>query len=204
LDVGCGSGSGSLILAEAGATEVVGVDPTSPPPVAAADGYSIRFLRSDVLDMPVADGSFDLVVAFGTVERREADEVLVRALRKALRSGGTLLIATPNQSRRAKGTFPVGHTPQDFRELLSGHFDRVNIKAQYPDPRFPPTAPWDETELSKPNRLRRKLQEPLPYVLKDRFSRLTHNRGFHRGEFDFVLGDDFARSRVLIGYCETR
>ena len=79
LDAGCGMAYGSLLLADAGAAEVTGVDLAEDVILAArADaGDRVRLQPGDVRSLPFEDGAFDLVVCFEVIEHVEAqDEVL--------------------------------------------------------------------------------------------------------------------------------
>lgn len=215
LDVACGSGFGSQILAEAGAAHVIAADLSSDAfGSALVDNDVVKFVQADATILQLKNGVVDLVVSFETIEHFEEGDGFVGAIKNALRPGGTLLISTPNRlfTQRLKGPPNPFHvqeyTPEEFQELLARHFDHVELKGQHVDPRFPVCPYWklpDESDRSVRTRLRTlwwKLQSRLPYTLKDRLSRLTHNRGFYPGEFDFVLTDDLESAHVLVGRCE--
>jgi SAM-dependent methyltransferase len=84
VDIGCGTGSASLLAAEAGG-RVTGVDPARRLlEVAAADAEAARleaeFVEGDAANVPLADGSADAVISsFGVIfapdPRAAADEV---------------------------------------------------------------------------------------------------------------------------------
>ena len=79
LDAGCGIGYGSNMLAEAGASEVMGVDIAEPAVEAAKHGAGsgVAFRTGDVAALDFVPDSFDLVVCFEVIEHVEdADAVL--------------------------------------------------------------------------------------------------------------------------------
>lgn len=70
LDVACGAGWGSLILAEAGATAVIGADVSDEALSYAQDhaGHAATFVLGDLAELPFGDGEFELAVCFETLE----------------------------------------------------------------------------------------------------------------------------------------
>ena len=111
LDVCCGTGDLSFLLAEAGARRVVGLDfsanmleqarirggKTSGP------GSRVEFIQGDAMDLPFADNSFDVVtVGFGVRNVEDLDQSL-REFARVLRPGGRLgcLEITRPESRPA-------------------------------------------------------------------------------------------------------
>jgi demethylmenaquinone methyltransferase/2-methoxy-6-polyprenyl-1,4-benzoquinol methylase len=98
LDVACGTGDLSLVLAHAGEAEVIGVDFCRPMleiahrKAAGPGGADISFVEGDALRLPFADCSFDAVtIAFGLRNLAGVAEGL-RELRRVLKSGGRLAV----------------------------------------------------------------------------------------------------------------
>jgi 2-polyprenyl-6-hydroxyphenyl methylase/3-demethylubiquinone-9 3-methyltransferase len=100
LDVGCGEGHLAAELARAGA-EVVGID-------VAAEPLRRARLRHPELDLrqvaaegawPLADASFDAVWAGETIEHVADTAGWLSEVRRVLRSGGGLLLSTPDHGR---------------------------------------------------------------------------------------------------------
>ena len=93
LDVACGTGDLSRVLARAGAASVIGLDFCRPMleiarRKGAADGRSIPFVEGDALRLPFADGAFDVVtIAFGLRNLADVEEGL-RELLRILKPGG--------------------------------------------------------------------------------------------------------------------
>lgn len=100
LDVACGIGYGSAILAQRGAGYVVGVD-ISPEAIAfGAREYQVRnaFLASgDACKLPFADSRFDVVVSFETIEHLPDPERLLAEISRVLRPGGLCICSSPNR-----------------------------------------------------------------------------------------------------------
>ena len=93
LDVACGTGDLSLVLARAGRADVVGLDFCRPMleiarRKAEAESRAIPFVEGDALRLPFADGTFDAVtIAFGLRNLAGVFDGL-RELRRVLRPGG--------------------------------------------------------------------------------------------------------------------
>jgi 2-polyprenyl-3-methyl-5-hydroxy-6-metoxy-1,4-benzoquinol methylase len=100
LDIGCGSGRFSRFLAARGAT-VTGVDRNPnqlerATQLAIKDDLPISYFGADVMNGNNLNNSFDLVLlAFVLIDCRNAEEVrnILRLAKKALRRGGSLIVA---------------------------------------------------------------------------------------------------------------
>jgi demethylmenaquinone methyltransferase/2-methoxy-6-polyprenyl-1,4-benzoquinol methylase len=93
LDVACGTGDLSLVLARAGSAQLVGLDFCRPMleiarRKAGAESRAIPFVEGDALRLPFADETFDAVtIAFGLRNLAGVAEGLGE-LRRVLRAGG--------------------------------------------------------------------------------------------------------------------
>ncbi|HXC23153.1 MAG TPA: class I SAM-dependent methyltransferase [Solirubrobacteraceae bacterium] len=96
LDVGCGEGHFAAVLARAGA-EVVAVDVAAEPLRRARSRHPALDLRlvEPEAPLPLEDASFDVVWAGETIEHVADTAQWLSELRRVLRSGGLLLISTP-------------------------------------------------------------------------------------------------------------
>jgi ubiquinone/menaquinone biosynthesis C-methylase UbiE len=125
LDAGCGVGWGSALLATAGAASVVGLDIDAPSLVDASsrtDGAS--FVNGDLMELPFADGTFDVIVCYEAIEHVTDPFAALDELRRVLAVGGVLTISSPNP-----GIYPAGNpfhihefVPDELRGELLGRF----------------------------------------------------------------------------------
>jgi SAM-dependent methyltransferase len=102
LDAGCGEGYGLAMLAEAGATRVVGAD-LDPLTVAHArrtyadHDERIEVIAAELMSLPLGDDMVDLTVSFQVIEHLHDIPGYLRSLHRVTRPGGTIMIATPNR-----------------------------------------------------------------------------------------------------------
>lgn len=100
LDLACGIGYGTLMLAKATGVKVTGVD-IEPNAIE----YANRYYRNELTDFICEDakkcnfpvGSFDAIVSFETIEHVTFDQELLAIFFQALKPGGTFICSTPNQ-----------------------------------------------------------------------------------------------------------
>jgi SAM-dependent methyltransferase len=133
LDAASGEGYGSAILAAAGAASVAGVDLDPQAVEHARARHPGDFEVADVAALPFEDGSFDLVVSFETIEHVADPPQALAELARVLAADGTLLISTPNKHEYLVDNefHTLEFTHEQFVELLSGKFDRVEILLQH-------------------------------------------------------------------------
>jgi len=97
LDVGCGSGANSLLLAKKG-HRLHGVDLSE----VAITRYSLHGFDGRVADLEVGlgypDASFDLVFCSEVIEHMTSPEVLASEINRVLTPGGELVLSTPNSA----------------------------------------------------------------------------------------------------------
>ena len=134
LDLACGTGYGSAILAGA-AAEVIGVDISAEAIAAARSrhaGGNLAFRIADCFDLPFEAGRFDVVVANEMIEHVADHHGLLQQAKRVLVPGGLLLVSTPNKPvyNRFKppNSFHVSEMDlPEFQRLLAGHFAHVRL-----------------------------------------------------------------------------
>ena len=121
LDVGCGIGGSSRILARDYGCEVTGVT-ISPSQIKRAreltpPGLPVRFLVDDAMALSFPDASFDVVWSVEAGPHMPDKAVFARELMRVLKPGGLLVLADWNQ--RDDRTVPLGFWERPvMRQLL--------------------------------------------------------------------------------------
>ena len=102
LDAACGEGYGAKLLAEWGASNVVGVD-NSAEAISRAKQYysgsSIRYIVGDLQNPDsniVGNKKFDVICSFETIEHLENPVAFLNNLKKWRKRDGTILLSAPN------------------------------------------------------------------------------------------------------------
>jgi SAM-dependent methyltransferase len=97
LEVGCGEGYGTALLASV-AERIVGVDyDTATVAHAAATYPQVRFVRGNLAALPVATHAVDTLATLQVIEHVWNHPEFVGECRRVLRPGGLLLVTTPNR-----------------------------------------------------------------------------------------------------------
>ncbi|MHB1834684.1 MAG: methyltransferase domain-containing protein, partial [Solirubrobacteraceae bacterium] len=139
LDLGCGEGFGSAILAET-ADRVTAVDVDATTVEHARLNYSspnLEFLQGSALDLSLHDASqFDVVVAFEIVEHVADQQRLIQEVARVLSDRGLLVISTPDRRMYTdvEGRQNPFHarelTHDELRGLLQPHFPKIAMWGQ--------------------------------------------------------------------------
>jgi GT2 family glycosyltransferase/SAM-dependent methyltransferase len=134
LDVACGEGYGSNLLAKV-AAEVTGLD-IDPKAIDRAKkrfrAENLKFVTADCCEMPFEEKSFDFVVANEMIEHIPDHGAFIEEVKRILAPGGMLLVSTPNKPvyNRYKTPNPFHVSEMDipeFRDLLERHFKHVHL-----------------------------------------------------------------------------
>ena len=97
LDIGCGNGSLSHVIAQNG-YEVVGVEESDSGFKFACLSYpDCQFIQASIYDLPYSqlENSFDIVISSEVIEHLFYPRELVRAAKKCLKPNGRLILTTP-------------------------------------------------------------------------------------------------------------
>ena len=105
LDAGCGTGIFSIIFAKNGAESVTGIDISEGSLETAKslkDKFNLetaQFQKEDMLKLPFADESFDIVWAWGTVHHTTDPFGAIEELIRVLKKEGSILLAVYTKTK---------------------------------------------------------------------------------------------------------
>lgn len=138
LDAGCGAGHGTYLLAQSGASEVIGVDVAPEALELAAEKFPhprVSYLQDDCERLQRVKPPFDLIVSFENIEHLQHPEQFVKRSAELLHPDGILICSTPNNPTegRSRPQNPF-HTREFNREefvaLLAFGFDEIKLFGQ--------------------------------------------------------------------------
>jgi SAM-dependent methyltransferase len=126
LDMACGEGYGSEVLAR-GAASVVGVDANPE----AFEHARLRYARQNLsferglVETYGSPGTFDAVVFLQTIEHVQDPVGVLRHFRGLLRAGGVVYVTTPNLLTLAPAGAEKSDNPWHLREYRAHEFDAL-------------------------------------------------------------------------------
>lgn len=138
LDVACGEGYGSYLLANA-ASSVTGVDISNESVAHAREKYikdNLNYIQASATDLPFEDDCFDVVVSFETIEHLHEQEMMIKEIRRVLKDDGVLIISSPNRPvySEASGEYNEFHVREldylEFDALLRPYFGKLKYYGQ--------------------------------------------------------------------------
>ncbi len=139
LDVGCGAGYGTALLAR-DARIAIGFDIASDAVdyARAHHGGEAYFLRASADSFPVKSNSIQLITAFEVIEHIAAWPDLIKEAARVLDNEGLFLVSTPNQTYYAETRQETGPNPfhvhefelEEFRNALCERFSFVSVLGQ--------------------------------------------------------------------------
>ena len=132
IEAGCGEGYGADLLAGV-ARRVLALDYDAPAVAHVARRYPrVVAARANLVMLPVATGTADVVVSLQVIEHLWEQERFLAECRRVLRPGGTLIVSTPNRL-----TFSPGRdtplNPFHTRELAGAELARLVAGAGFTD-----------------------------------------------------------------------
>jgi len=142
LEAGCGEGYGADLIASV-ARSVVAVDYDAATVAHVRTRYPrVQIVEGNLAALPVPDGSVDVVVNFQVIEHLWDQPQFVEECRRVLRSGGLLLMSTPNRITFSPGSdTPLNpfHTRElnatELAELLTaGGFEMSSMSGVFHGP----------------------------------------------------------------------
>jgi SAM-dependent methyltransferase len=135
LDIGCGTGYGSSLLAE-GCAQVVGIDYSQEAVDYAVKKYSFSktsFICCNAAETGLPDCGFDAVCSVQVIEHMKDQEAFIKEVLRVLKPGGLFFAATPNTLTYSPGAevgFDFHHKeyePAELEDFLSGFFPSVEV-----------------------------------------------------------------------------
>jgi 2-polyprenyl-3-methyl-5-hydroxy-6-metoxy-1,4-benzoquinol methylase len=136
LDIACGTGYGSVMVAKTRKTEVdqvLGVDFDADVIHYAKQNYyhpKVSFLVGDAMDPYLRNqiGTFDTILSFETIEHVKDDRLFIERMRQLLKKDGTLVLSTPFGQGRGKPSDEPFHyhqlTEEEFRSLFDSFSEK--------------------------------------------------------------------------------
>jgi ubiquinone/menaquinone biosynthesis C-methylase UbiE len=152
LDVACGEGYGSALLASVAAS-VVGVDVAADVVAHAVERYrdrpNLRFEAASAATLPLADGSVEAVVSFETIEHLpQGDQSRMLAeIARVLADDGVLILSAPNpveysDKRDYRNPFHLHEPARDELDAMLGQW--FAARHWYRQRRYYGSALWSE------------------------------------------------------------
>ncbi|MBN1830334.1 MAG: methyltransferase domain-containing protein [Deltaproteobacteria bacterium] len=139
LDVACGEGYGSAMLAET-ASSVLGLDIDGEAVIHASASYiqdNLAFIEGAMTAAPIREERlFDVIVCFEALEHIDDHEAFMKEAARLLKPEGVLIVSTPNKKVYSDG--PSYSNPyhlrelylEEFKELLSRYFSQAHFFGQ--------------------------------------------------------------------------
>ncbi len=138
LDIACGEGYGSRLLAKT-AAHVTAVDLDEQTVEEARQKYqfpNLEFRAGSIEKIPAENGSFDIVVSFETIEHIASHEKLMSEIKRVLKNDGLLIMSTPDKKiyTDVSGRKNQFHTKElyaeEFQTLLQNYFHHIQVLNQ--------------------------------------------------------------------------
>jgi ubiquinone/menaquinone biosynthesis C-methylase UbiE len=201
LDIACGTGFGTDIIAGKTNGKVVGGD-IAPEAIDECrsrwqkNNLEFRMLDGTRLDFP--DQYFDKIVSFETIEHTGQYHEMVAEFARVLKPGGQLILSTPNREVSSPDGIIVNpfhiqeFTYEELKQILETSFPVVQLSGQ----RY---KRYDKESIRrKIGKMFEKLFlsfgiRKLPYSWRNGFMKMFFGYPLYPGETDFILEKDMNR-----------
>ena len=138
LDIACGSGYGSYLIATEGkAKEVIGIDLNSDSIRYGNHRFSNAFLKRFVGDAQeyIVESEFDVIVSFETIEHLPKYKQFLENMSKSLKNDGHFYVSTPIVKKTRTNCVNPFHVIEwsfeDFHKLINENFNIEEIYLQH-------------------------------------------------------------------------
>lgn len=122
LDIASGEGYGTFLMADL-ADKIVGVDISEAAVTHASKKYqksNLSFLKGSATQIPLENGSVDVVVSFETIEHHNEHDKMIQEINRVLIPGGLLIISSPD--KKYYSDLPKYNNPFHVKELYADEF----------------------------------------------------------------------------------
>jgi O-antigen biosynthesis protein len=136
LDIACGTGYGSDMLAAAGAKRLIGMDIDKIAVQTASQKYrreNLEFRQGKAEKLELADRSMDIVTSFETIEHLEEPKKYLSEIKRVLKDEGLLIISTPNKKvfQEQNPYHLHEYEREELEKLLKHFFNQVLVIEQH-------------------------------------------------------------------------
>lgn len=219
LDIACGTGYGISIMSGS-ADFVVGIDIDieAVRTAAAETGENSAVMIANGLGLPFADGTFDVITSFETLEHLHRRRDFLRELGRVVRPGGRLLLSTPNANYSQpvngvpKNPFHVHeYTPEELVSELDGFFTIDSFLGQSLDssagipPFYDAQQRLPKDAATQIRLLGWKIFNKIPFGIRETLSDAIRKKPFYPTESDYNFDEDTVSSApTLLAVCSKR
>lgn len=134
LDIACGEGYGAAALQCAGASRVIGIDISKSVCERAHKKYGIDAIPGGAEQIPLSDGTIDVIVSFETIEHVSQPGRFLDECVRVLAPNGRLIISTPRRGAfNQKNPYHCAELTEDeFADALRSRFRECHFYTQRP------------------------------------------------------------------------
>jgi 2-polyprenyl-3-methyl-5-hydroxy-6-metoxy-1,4-benzoquinol methylase len=216
LDLGCGAGYGSELLAQAAAA-ALGIDISAEAVAHARNQYraaNLSFQTATIDGIAATGQKYDVVVSFEVIEHTDDPTGFLGSIAAVLSPGGHLLISTPNGRDEQNQYHSHGWEATGFKALLDERFMVLELLGQGASHRVMLHRQQERNALASSEQRAAELKQgnPLIKLIPRTLRRFAYQRMVEYRlapqpqwtESDFPIGAVTADSEVLIACCTRR